>query len=134
MHKPHFCTIASIMLCFIVFCGTGCKKNGNTTIHSASITTIPTGMKCEIILRGDVVQGLDRMVTPNHTSENINGSKDSVYGCILNVGKDWVAVSLVDIKVEQNGNATTTFGAAGRLQEYVYYVPQQNIAYIRTWE
>jgi hypothetical protein len=130
MRKARYCTIRILILCTLAFCMTSCDNDEDAISHS----TIPVGVKCEIVLRGDIVEGLDRMITAKHTSDNMNGSKDSVWGRVHEVNKDWVAVSLADIKVEVNGTKTTTLGAAGRLQEYVYYVPQQNIAYIRTWK
>jgi hypothetical protein len=132
MRKARYCTIRILILCTLAFCMTSCDNDEDAISHSTS--TIPVGVKCEIVLRGDIVEGLDRMITAKHTSESMNGSKESLLGRIHEVNKDWIAVSLADIKVEVNGNKTTTFGAAGRLQEYVYYVPQQNIAYIRTWK
>ena len=129
MNQTHYCIIS---ISCMLLCVTGCDDNKNASSHRTS--TIPVGVKCEIVLRGDVVADLDRMITAKNTSENMNGSKDSVWGRVYEVNKDWIAVSLADIKVEVDGDKTTTFGTAGRLQEYVYYVPQQNIAYIRTWE
>ena len=132
MKQTCYSTIRVIILCLVVFYLTSCGNDGDAISHSTS--TIPIGVKCEIVLRGDIVDGLDRMITAKHTSESMNGSKDSVLGWVHEVNRDWVAVSLADIKVEVNGNKTTTFGAAGRLQEYVYYIPRSNIAFIKTWK
>ncbi len=122
--------IIGILLCTILFCATSCEKAGSSEVQSTINSAIQIGTECEIVLR-DIIQGSDRMITPSHTRENINGSKDSVYGRILKVDKDWVTVSLASIKVGPNGE---TYGTAGIQREYVYYIPQQNIAFIRTWE
>jgi hypothetical protein len=132
MSKTRYYTIRILILSSLLFCMTSCDNDNDSTDHGVS--TIPIGVKCEIVLRGDIVAGLDRMITDKHSSENMNGSRDSVWGRVHEVNKDWVAVSLADIKVEVDGNKITTFGAAGRLQEYIYYVPQKNIAYIRTFK
>jgi hypothetical protein len=123
--------ITSITLCTLLLCATSCEKAGSSAVHSTGNTFLPIGMECEIILRGDAIQGFDRMITPRHTRENINGSKDSVYGRILEVDNDWVTVSVANIKVGPNGE---TYGDAGIQKEYVYCVPQRNIAFMRTWE
>lgn len=130
MNQIHYCII--VISCMLLLCVAGCDDNENASGHSTS--RIPVGAKCEIVLKGDIVVGLDRMITAKNTSENINGSRDSVCGRVHEVNKDWIAVSLADIKVEVSGDKTTTFGVAGRLQEYVYYIPKQNIAFIRTWK
>ena len=132
MKQTCYSTIRILILFTVASCLTSCDNDEDPIGHSTS--TIPIGVKCEIVLRGDIVNGLDRMITAKHTSENMNGSKDAVWGRVHEVNEDWVAVSLADIEVEVNGDKTTTFGTAGRLQEYVYYIPRQNIAYIRTWE
>ena len=114
MNKASYSTFWILILCMVAFSVTGCGKDEDAINHSTS--TVPVGVKCEIVLRGDIVAGLDRMITAHATSENMNGSKDSVWGRVHEVNKDWIAVSLADIKVEVNGNGTRTFGDAGRLQ------------------
>jgi hypothetical protein len=132
MNKSSYCTIWILILCMVALCVTSCDSDEDAINHSTS--TIPVGAKCEIVLRGDIVAGLDRMITAQPTSENMNGSKDSVWGRIVNVDKDWIVISLSDIRVEIDGNSTRTFGEAGKLQEYEYYVPRSNVAFIRIWK
>jgi hypothetical protein len=134
MNKTLFYSVKTSFLFLVFIFSSSCEKHGGTEGHSAVTNAISNGDKCEIVLRGDALQGLGRMVTPKHTSENIDGSKDSVFGRILKLDKDWIAVSLADIRVEIGEGSMTTFGTAGRLQEYVYYIPMSSIAYIRTWE
>jgi len=134
MNKTFFYAVKSSLLCLVVLFASSCENHGGTEGHSAVTNAISNGDKCEIVLRGDALQGHGRMVTPKRTSENIDGSKDSVFGRILKLDEDWIAVSLADIRVEIGEGSITTFGPAGRLQEYVYYIPMSSIAYIRTWE
>jgi len=127
--------MANVRICLVVlviaavlFAASGCDESEDIDYKYKA------GAECEVVLRPDFLEGLDRFVTPKHTSSNINGSKDSVHGKLIKITDDWIIVSLADIKVKITESGQTTYGKAGEKQRYEYWVPRSNVLYMKLWK
>ena len=127
--------MANVRICLVVlviaavlFAASGCNESEDIEYK------YEVGAECEVVLRPDFLEGLDRFVTPRHTSSSINGSKDSVHGKLIKITDDWIIVSLADIKVTETKSGVKTYGKAGEKQRYEYWVPRGNVLYMRMWK
>jgi len=127
--------MANVRICLVVlviaavlFAASGCNESEDIEYK------YEVGAECEVVLRAEFLEGLDRFVTPTHTSSSINGSKDSVRGKLIKITDDWIIVSLADIKVKLTERGQTTYGKAGEKQRYEYWVPRSNMLYMKVWK
>lgn len=125
--------VSALFLCGIL-AFTIAATNAGESAPETSRSGIPVGAKCQIVLDGASLNAYEGYVTPRHTDGNINGSKDSVWGRLVSFGEDWVVVRLAKVRVEEKNGSVKTSGTAGIQQQYKYWIPRSNIAYVRTWK
>ena len=117
----------------VVMCVLSCDESP-ASLDTFQTRDVPAvGTRCEIVLRPDLLVGRDEFITPQQAQDNVNGSKDSVWGRFVAINDDWIIIDMDIIRMDVKDGKTTTYGDAGITQRHRYWVPREHVLYLRVW-
>ncbi len=131
MYKIRLLGAATLMAS--VLATAGCERSSAAAAQTASAATPRAGAVCEVVFVPEDLAGRDKWITSRATRDNINGSKDSAWGRFVSMDDEWIVLEATNIKMDTAKSSQTTYGKAGELDSYEFWIPRDRILYMRAW-